>query len=117
MEQWNKYYTISKIFDGNRYMIVATNNGFAGTKGFLILNKNEPSDRFSTVGPDGEPRLFLGGIAFNPMSVHDNRLVGYVQAFDIVDNAAAITNPDLKALAATLKEDDNPVIVVAILKK
>jgi hypothetical protein len=45
------------------------------------------------------------------------KLTKYIQAFDIVDNHDAITNPDLKALAATLKEDSNPVIGIAKLKK
>jgi hypothetical protein len=40
-----------------------------------------------------------------------------MQAIDIVDNAEQITDPDLKALAATLTENDNPVIVVVKLKK
>jgi hypothetical protein len=40
-----------------------------------------------------------------------------MQAIDIADNANSITNPDLKILATALKEDSNPLIVVATLKK
>ncbi len=42
---------------------------------------------------------------------------GDIATLDIVDNAGSITDPKLKEIAATLKEDDNPVIVVAELKK
>jgi hypothetical protein len=59
--------------------------------------------------------LFLAGIAFKPMYIRDNRLVGCLQAFDIVENADRVTIPRLKELAATLKEESNPVIVIVRL--
>jgi hypothetical protein len=68
-----------------------------------------------TGGAENEPGLFAGGIAFKPMYVRDNRLVGCMQALDIVDGADRITDPRLKALAATLKEDSNPIIIIAQL--
>ncbi len=87
------------------------------TVAHIILDKRDPSGGFAAVGPDGKPGLFLDGIAFSPQYIRDNRLVGYIRALDIADNRDAITNPKLKALAATLKEDSNPVIVVARLNK
>ncbi len=93
-------------------------NSFPGlARSYLVFDRREGFGGFSAVGPDGGAGLFVGGLAFTPMYIRDNRLVGYMQALDIVDNADAITNPDLKALAATLREDSNPVIVVATLKK
>jgi hypothetical protein len=79
--------------------------------------RNLAAGGFSALGPGGRYGLFLGGITFWPLYVRDNRLVGYMRTLDIVDNAARITNPQLKALAATLKEDSNPVVVIATLKK
>jgi hypothetical protein len=70
----------------------------------------------ATGGPDGKPGLFIDGVKLTPMYVRDNRLVGVMQALDIVDGAGRITRPDLKELAAGLREDNNPVIVVATLK-
>lgn len=117
-DQWKKYFMVDDIYDGDSYMIIIMSNGFMGASGIsIIFDKRDPSGGFSAVGPDGKPGLFVDGIKFTPSYIRDNRLVGYMQALDIVDNADAITNPDLKALAATLKEDSNPVIVVAKLKK
>lgn len=39
-----------------------------------------------------------------------------MQAIDIVDNTDVIANPELKTIAAAMKEDDNQVIVIAKLK-
>jgi hypothetical protein len=58
-------------------------------------------------------------VPFTPSYIRNNQLVGYMQALDIVDAAAAesITDPSLQTLVATLTEDSNPVIVIATLKK
>ncbi len=114
--QWNKYYQVFNVFDGDRYMAVTVNNGFFGFRGYLVFDKHNPSGGFMTIGSNGKPGLFIDGIRFTPRYIRDNRLVGYMQALDIVDNTDNITNPELKALAATLREDSNPVIVVAKLK-
>jgi hypothetical protein len=112
------FHLFTSLMEGEKYLIVQTQNGRPVRSGFLVVDKSEPAGGFSaTGGPDGKPGLFIGGVAFRPMYVRDNRLVGYMQALDIVDGAAAITNPALKAIANTLKEDGNPVIVVATLKK
>jgi hypothetical protein len=108
-------YLTQKVLEGDKYLFVEA-LGREDERVQLIFDRRNPSKCFSTIGPDGKLGLNVGGVKFTPMYIRDNRLVGYMQAFDIVDNAAAITNPDLKALAATLKEDSNPVIVVAKLK-
>jgi hypothetical protein len=82
-----------------------------------LFDRREDYAGFTTLGPDGSEGLFLDGVRFQPAYIRDNQLVGYMSALDIVDNAESITNPDLKALAATLKEDNNPVIITAKLKK
>jgi hypothetical protein len=113
------YHSIIDIQAGDRYLIprIASFAGEFFTSEYLILDKDNPSDGFTATGPEGQSGLFFDGIEFKPCYIRDNRLVGYMQAIDIVDNATSITNPDLKALAATLKEDSNPVIVIAKLKK
>jgi hypothetical protein len=83
----------------------------------LVIDRDDPSKGFSAVGPDDRQGLFVGGMAFAPLYMRDNRLVGCMQALDLVDNAERITDPDLKRVAAGLKEDSNPVIVVATLKR
>jgi hypothetical protein len=118
MPIWNnRHYGAQYIYEADRYLIVVVQNDLAGTHSYLIFDMHNPSDGFMATGLEGQSGLFVDGIKFIPCYVSDNRLVGYVQAFDIIDNIAAITNPDLKTLAATLKEDDNPVIVIAKLKK
>jgi hypothetical protein len=72
--------------------------------------------RFSALGPDGANGVFVDGIRVSPMYVRDNRLVGVIQARDIVDAADRLTRPDLKELASSFKEESNPVIVVVELK-
>jgi hypothetical protein len=108
-------YFLSSIWESDRYLIVRATG--INSSHLLVFDRTEGVDGLSAVGPNGERGLFVGGIAFIPSYIRDNRLVGYIQAFNIVDNVDAITNPDLKALATTLKEDSNPVIVVAKLKK
>ena len=121
-EPWrDNFHRVNNVMEGNRYLIVESmTNEIAprdSKRNFLIFDRKKPAGGLSTLGPDGGAGLFVGGIAFTPSYIRDNRLVGYMQAIDIVDNAEAITDPQLKALAATLKEDSNPVIVVATLKK
>jgi hypothetical protein len=116
-EQWKNYYMVSRLYEGSRYLIVMVQNGYFGTRRALIFDKNEPLSGFMAVGPNGESGLFVGGVKFTPCYIRDNQLVGYMSALNIVGNRDAITNPDLKALAATLKGDSNPVIVTATLKK
>ena len=117
---WNDLFRpLGNILEGDRYIVAMIISYSADSSSIarVILDKHDPAGGFSPLGPDGKPGLFLDGIRFNPIYIRDNRLVGHMQAINIVDNAAAITNTDLKALAATLKEDSNPVIVVAKLKQ
>jgi hypothetical protein len=111
LEYRERYSWVSNIYEGDRHIIIRTNNGYC------VFDQSDSSRGFMATGPEGQNGLFIDGIKFTPMYVRDNRLVGYIQALDIVDNGASITNPDLKAFAVTLKEDSNPVIVVAHLKK
>jgi hypothetical protein len=114
-EEWEKYCMIEQMYEGTRYVVVEA--GISRELNYLVFDKRDSSGGFMVVGADGKPGILVGGVAFRPMYIRDNRLVGYMQAIDIVDNAAAITNSDLKTLAATLREDSNPVIVVATLKE
>ena len=105
------------ILESDKYIFVATHEYKDNNDILLILDRDNLYTGFSAMGSNGSPGLFFNGIKITPCYVRDNRLVGYMRALDIVDKAEAITNPDLKALAATLREDSNPVIVVAKLKK
>jgi hypothetical protein len=109
-----KHYGVRNIFEGDRYILVT---GTIQPNHFLLFDRREDYAGFTTLGPDGSEGLFLDGVRFQPAYIRDNRLVGYMSALDIVDHAENLTNPDLKALAATLKEDNNPVIVTAKLKQ
>lgn len=100
-----KYNWISGIYDGERYLVVRTR------RGFCIFDRNDPAGGFSTGS------LSIDSVPFMPMYVRDNRLVGYMPAIPIVDRAGEITNPDLKTLAAALRQDSNPMIVVVNLKE
>jgi hypothetical protein len=117
LEEWKKYYSVEQMFEGTKYIITEVANGVFRARSFLVFDRRDPSGGVMATGVDGRSGFFIDGIKFTPCYIRDNRLVGYMQALDIVDNAASITNPELKALAATLKEDSNPVIVVAKLKK
>jgi hypothetical protein len=116
-EQWNNHYLVSQLYEGSRYRIIMVDNGYFGAREALVFDKNEPLYGFMTVGPNGKSGLFVGGVKFTPCYIRDNRLFGYMSALDIVDNAAGITDPKLKEIAATLKEDSNPVMVVAELNR
>jgi hypothetical protein len=109
-----KHYGVRNIFEGDRYILVT---GTIQPNHFLLFDRQDDYAGFTTLGADGSEGLFLDGVRFHPAYIRDNQLIGYMSALDIVDNAAHITNPDLKALATTLREDSNPVIVTAKLKK
>ncbi len=111
------YYQTQRLIESERYIFLASRRTRDGEAVQIVLDKTAPGGGLTAVGPRGEAGLFLGGVKFTPMYVRDGRLVGWMSAIDIVDNAAAITNPNLRALAAGLREDSNPVIVVATLKK
>jgi hypothetical protein len=115
-DRWNEFYRVVYIYEGERRTVAMLQNGLMGDICYLVLDPSDPSGGFMpTGGSDGKPGLFAGGISFKPMYIRDNRLVGCMQALDIVDNAGRITDPGLAALAATLKEDSNPVVVIAEL--
>ncbi len=113
-----RFRLVRHSWDSSRYLLVWAGTGMMGGElWFCIFDRNGDGAGFSTAGPDGKSQFLAGGIAFAPEYIREGRLVGYMQALDIVDNAGSITNPDLRALAAGLREDSNPVIVVATLKK
>jgi len=118
-ERWNdRYYSVDNLLEGERYLIITANNRQDEPLRRLIFDRNDLSSGFSAVGgTDNEPGLFIDGIAFTPAYLRDNNLVGYMQAFNITDNAEGITDPRFKSLAADLEEDSNPVIVVLKLKR
>ncbi|MDR2893861.1 MAG: 6-bladed beta-propeller [Alistipes sp.] len=128
--RWSdRNFAVADVWEGERYVIVAVTNMQKNSAGQpimqgLIFDRDSGGGGlglggFSAVGPEGSPGLFLGGVKFTPSYIRNNQLVGYMQALDIVDAAAAknITDPSLQTLAATLREDDNPVIVIATLNK
>jgi hypothetical protein len=109
---------LGRIMFGDRYTIAYVSNGATpGVAQTLIFDKNDAQGGFSATGADGATGLFIGSIEFMLQYIRDNRLVGYMSALEIVDNADSITNPDLQTLATTLREDSNPVIVVVQLKE
>jgi hypothetical protein len=117
-------YTVTNVWEGDRYIFASAYGLEKRGAVRLVFDRREISSGrgpepggFSSVGPEGSPGLFLGGVAFTPSYIRNNQLVGYMQALDIVDAAAAesITAPSLQTLAATLREDSNPVIVIVEL--
>jgi hypothetical protein len=110
-------YLAQKLLESDGYLFVEAREYVTDATVQLVFERSDPAGGFSAVGPQRQNGLFIDGIGFTPMYIRDNRLVGYMNAIDIVDNADAITNPDLKAIADGITEDSNPVIVVATLKK
>lgn len=104
------------VMEDDRYVFAVTAKIAPAYQSIYIFDKKDSYRGFLAVGPKSN-MLFLDGIAFKPMYIRENRLVGCIQAFDIADNRDKITHPDLKAVAAAITEDSNPVIVVATLKK
>jgi hypothetical protein len=110
-------YAVHNVWEGGRYVFVAAIGAKDGVGAVLVLDRENPSAGFSaTGGAEGKPGLFLDGLAFAPLYVRDGRLAGYLSALDVADNVRVLTNPDLKALAATLREDSNPVLAIVELK-
>jgi hypothetical protein len=114
----DNFYITTKMWDADRYLFATVSGG--GEKNYsasLVFDRHDPAaGGFSALGPGGENGLFLDGVAFTPMYVRDNRLVGYMRALDIADGRDGITHPGLAPLAATIKEESNPVIVIAKFK-
>ncbi len=118
-DRWAQFYRVIDVHEGGRWTVVRLQNGLMGDIHWAVVDGRDPSGAFTTRGPDDSPGLFIDGVSFHAMYVRDGRLVGYVNALDIVDAAESgkITRPDLADLAATLRDDSNPVIVIADLKK
>jgi len=121
-----RHFSVDYIFEGERYIIVtADNREFLTPEGNtprrLVFDRRDLSSGFSAMGgaaagdSGGKPGLYIGGVPFTPTYIRDNRIVGHIRALDIAA-AAAITDPRLKALAATTREDGNPVIAIVQLK-
>ncbi len=122
MARWEEFYRVINIYEGERWVVVSLQNGLVGGKESIrtvVVDTGEaPQSGFSAVGgPDNRPGLFLDGLAFTPMYIRDNRLVGVIEAFDIADNAGKLSRPDLKALAAGLNEESNPIIAILTLEQ
>ena len=113
-------YTIRNVLESDRYIFVEA-YGYTGNRSSsgvrLVFDKRDLAAGLSaTGGAEGKPGLFLDGLAFTPLYVRGNRLVGHIPALSIVDNADEITHPDLKAIAADIREESNPVIAIVELK-
>jgi hypothetical protein len=119
--QWGeRTLTVDNVWEGDRWLIVsAINPRQMKQPRCLVFDRLNLTDGgFSAMGgADDMSGLFAGGVVFTPAYIRDNRLVGYVSALDIVDNADGITDPELKKIAETIKEESNPVIVIVELKK
>ena len=117
--EWtDRNFLVDNVWEGERWLLFSINNGAEeGRKpGRLVFDRRDlAAGGFSTLGPEHEQGLFLDGVKFSPAYIRGNRLVGYMQAFDIVDNAGRITDRRLKEIASTLREDSNPVIVAVEL--
>jgi hypothetical protein len=110
-------YAVIGVLESDRYVFAETYGYKNDVRMHLIFDRtDEAGGGFSPLGPDGAKGLFLDGIRVSPMYVRDNRLVGVMQALDIVDAADRLTQPETKELAAGLHEESNPVIVVVELK-
>lgn len=113
-----KFYVVTNLWESERWIVVTASNFQRMPSGErLVFDREDLFTGFSATNVHGTSGLYLDGVAFTPMYIRDNRLVGYIRTLDIIDNADGITDPKLKEIAATLKEDGNPVIVVAELKK
>lgn len=118
VEKWNEnYFSVDNVWEGDRYIVVTADNRQRQPLRRLLFDKENLSGGFSATGPDGRNGLFIDGVAFTPCYIRDNRLVGYMRALDVIDNADTTTRPDLKAIAGGMTEDSNPVLVVVTLKK
>ena len=82
-------YAIHNVFGSEGFLFVVAYGYRDNLTARLIFDRKEDLSGFSTIGPDGKPGLFIDGVKFTPAYLRDNRLVGYLQALDIVDNRAS----------------------------
>ena len=111
-------YAVDDVWEGSRWLVVSVNNGAdegRSPRRLIFDRRDTAAGGFSALGPERKPGLFIDGVKFTPSYVRGSRLVGFMQAFDIVDNMEEISDPHLKEIAAGLREESNPVIVVVDL--
>lgn len=111
-------YCIHSLYESDDYIFITARKveGYS-TVAQMVFDKRNPSEGFSaTDGTENKSGLFLDGRPFTPFYVRNNRLVGYISALGIVDGAEGLTNPRLKDIASSMKEESNPVVVVIELK-
>ena len=116
-----EYIRIYNLFETGDYLFFKRHRN-------VLYNKADNEIRFSKFNQNGFINDIDGGSNFWPKFAQDNSLITYYNASDLKENLTpehfknSITkNPDqtekLKKLTASLKEDDNPVVVIVTLKK
>ena len=80
-----------------------------GTSRVLPLDKNKKWFSFNND--------IDGGMPFHPQMINGNKMIQFINAIDFISMSETCSSAKVKEIAATLTEDSNPVMVVAMLKE
>ena len=76
-----------------------------------ILTYNEKFDKNGFVNDINDDALL-----FMPELCRGNKMYELIDAIDFIDMAECSSSPKIKAIAATITEESNPVLVIGTLK-
>lgn len=114
MNEWNDYYRVFDLLDGERYLFLFVQNGLMGDRRLLVYDKTR-QQCYTPQGSDSREGLFLEGVRFTPRSIYRNQLFGEFDLLDLLDHRESITDPALRTIAAGLSEESNLVLGIVTL--
>lgn len=113
MDKWDDYYLVNNMFNAKKYMILSLQNGLVGKMQYLIYDK-ESKDCFTPTDQYDNHGFYVDGVKFKPMYIQNNRIVGYINPEDIIDQEN-IKLKELQIIRNGIKLESNPILVMISL--
>ncbi len=114
-EKWPKHYRLDGVFNFNRTLVMNVQQGLVDKKIYSYLF-DKSSGNIGTSGKGINQKGFIiDGIECFPLAAYENQLICAAYASQLIENPA-IMSTQLKAIANTMSEDSNPLLVVLFMK-
>lgn len=113
MDKWDDYYIVNNMFNAEKYMILSLQNGLMGKVQYLLYDKDS-KDCFTPTDQYGNQGFYVDGVKFKPLYIRNNRIVGYINPEDIVDQEN-FKLKELQIIRNGIKLESNPILVIITL--
>ena len=113
MDKWNDYYIVNNMFNAKKHIILSLQNGLMGKMQYLIYDK-ESKDCFTPTDQYGNQGFYIDGVKFKPMYIRNNRIVGYINPENIIDQEN-VKLKELQIIRNGIELESNPILVIISL--